>query len=144
MSANVPADAAKTVIVGENGQGPYTNSVAARGHALIADEPADLGGADLGPSPYEYVLAALGACTSMTLRMYANQKKWDVRDIAVRLTHHKEVLADQSKKDVITRQISFSGHLDDAQKARLMEIADKCPVHKTLSGGVQIKSVFGG
>lgn len=121
-----------TVSVEETGQGLYTQSVKTAQHALVADEPKDVGGLDLGPAPYEILLAALGACTSMTLRMYANQKKWDLKKVTVRLTHKKEMGADNKKTDVITRDITVEGKLDREQRQRLLEIANKCPVHRTL------------
>ncbi len=124
----------KTIVtVEENGKGLYTQSIKASNHALIADEPADIGGLDQGPAPYDLLLSALGACTSMTLRMYANQKKWDLKRVAVKLTHEKALDAENKKYDVITREITVEGALDDAQRQRLLEIANKCPVHRTLT-----------
>lgn len=117
-----------TVVVGEAGEGLYMQKVDAAGHALVADEPTDIGGDDKGPAPYGFLLSALGACTSMTLRMYANQKKWEVTKISVTLTHKKEA----DRKDVVTREITLEGNLDEAQRQRLLEIANKCPVHRTL------------
>jgi len=121
------------VTVEESGQGLYTQNIKAAGHPLTADEPAGVGGLDLGPAPYDLLLAALGACTSMTLRMYADQKKWGLKHVAVRLTHKKEAAAGNKKIDVITRSITLEGDLDDAQRQRLLEIANKCPLHRTLT-----------
>jgi putative redox protein len=121
------------VTVEENGRGLYTQDVKTTRHHLIADEPADIGGNDQGPAPYELLLAALGACTSMTLRMYALQKKWDLQRIAVRLTHKKELDAENKKRDVISRDITVEGGLDEAQRQKLLEIANKCPLHRTLT-----------
>lgn len=108
-------------------------------HALIADEPIDAGGSDLGPSPYELLSASLGACTGMTLRMYADHKKWPLREVRVHLQHQKihskdcEACEDDAKKiDQIERVIELEGDLSRKQKERLIEIANKCPVHKTL------------
>lgn len=117
-----------SVTVSETGEGLYTQTISDGRHAWAGDEPASMGGRDAGPSPYELLLSALGACTSITLRMYANQKKWDVTRISVALTHVKE-----NRADVITRTITLEGNLDDAQRQRMLEIADKCPVHRTLS-----------
>lgn len=121
------------VTVSETKEGLYTQKVEAGHHVFAADEPADLGGLDKGPAPYDFLLTALGACTSMTLRMYANQKKWDLQRVSVRLAHRKETSADGKKTDVITREIAVEGALDEEQRARLLEIADKCPVHRTLT-----------
>jgi putative redox protein len=123
---------ATTVTVTESGEGLYTQDIQASHHSLKADEPLDLGGLGQGPAPYDLLLSALGACTSMTLRMYAHRKKWDLKKVTVRLTHKKEADAENKKVDVITRDITVEGALDDAQRQRLLEIANKCPVHKTL------------
>ena len=121
-----------TVVVEETGTGLYTQSIKASNHHLAADEPAETGGNDEGPAPYDLLLSALGACTSMTLRMYANQKKWDLQRVVVKLTHKKEPDAENKKTDIIIRDITLEGNLDDAQRQRLLEIANKCPVHRTL------------
>ncbi len=121
-----------TVTVQESGAGLYTQDIKAARHSLTADEAVDLGGNDAGPAPYDLLLSSLGACTTMTLRMYANQKKWPLEKTAVTLTHQKETDAAGKKIDVIHRDIRLNGPLDDAQKARLLEIADKCPIHRTL------------
>jgi putative redox protein len=129
---------AETIVtVEENGQGPYTQNVSTPRHRLTADEPAESGGSDLGPAPYDLLLAALGACTSMTLRMYASRKKWDLKHVAVRLTHKKEAGADNAKTDIITRTITLEGNLDEAQRLRLLDIANKCPLHRTLTDAVR-------
>jgi putative redox protein len=122
-----------TVTVEETGAGLYTQSIKASNHPLTAGEPVDVGGTDEGPSPYDLLLSALGACTSITLRMYANQKKWNLKRVTVKLTHKKEPDAANKKTDIITRDITLDGNLDDAQRLRLLEIANKCPVHKTLT-----------
>lgn len=121
-----------TVTVEEASTGLYTQNVKASNHVLIADEPVDVGGKDEGPAPYDLLLSALGTCTSMTLRMYANQKKWDLKKVSVKLTHTKAVDAENKKTDMITRDITLAGNLDETQRARLLEIANKCPVHRTL------------
>ena len=120
----------------------YTHSqlLTAGHHAFVADEPPESGGEDLGPSPYELLLWALGACTSMTLLMYARRKGWDVAEISVHLTHDRvhaqdssEVEGEGGKVELITRDISVRGNLTEEQKQRLLEIAGRCPVHKTLA-----------
>ena len=115
-------------------------------HVLIADEPVAAGGEDAGPDPYSLLLAALGACTAMTLQIYARRKEWPLDGVEVSLRHsriHAEDCGDcasgKGKIDQIERYISLSGPLTDQQKARLLEIAQHCPVHKTLAAGVSIK-----
>lgn len=132
------------VVTGDSG---YTTEMIVAGHSMIADEPKEVGGKDLGPSPYDYLTAALGSCTSMTLRMYADQKKWDLKEVKVHLTHGKTHQEDcencenkKAKIDHFERVIELEGNLDDAQRARLLEIADRCPVHKTLHGEVVVNS----
>ena len=122
----------QTVVVEENGQGRYQQSVRAGRHALIADEPLEVGGADAGPAPFDYLLAALGACTSMTLRMYAERKQLPLTGVRVELTHAK-VEVDGERRDRIERVIHLQGELTDAERQRLLEIANKCPVHRSLS-----------
>lgn len=122
-----------TVTVEETGAGAYTQNINASNHNLSADEPVEAGGLDTGPSPYDLLLSALGACTSMTVRMYANQKKWELKRVTVKLTHKKEPDAAHKKTDIITRDITLEGNLGEAQRVRLLEIADKCPVHRALT-----------
>jgi putative redox protein len=112
-------------------------------HHALADEPRAYGGTDKGMSPYGFVAAGLGACTSMTIRMYARRKGWPLEHVFVDVTHDKVHAQDaetskETRIDKFTRRISLQGDLDDAQRARLLEIADKCPVHKTLETGAQI------
>ncbi len=127
------------VVVGETGENPFAQAIAAGPHRLRADEPPRVGGGDTGPTPYGLLLAGLGACTSMTLRMYANRKKLPLERVVVRLRHDKvhaedcaECETKDGKIDRIDRVIELTGDLDDATRQRLLEIADKCPVHRTL------------
>jgi putative redox protein len=120
------------VTVEESGTGTYTQTINASGHVLVADEPKSVGGLDEGPAPYSLLLAALGTCTSMTLRMYANQKKWPLEKVSVSLTHEKQKEPGGKLVDVIHREIDVQGPLDAEQRKRLHEIADKCPIHRTL------------
>lgn len=129
---------AEPVIVSERTGGIYTNDVRTSRHHLYADEPVDLGGSDLGPTPYEYLCSALGACTSITMRMYAGRKGWPVENISVSVSHTKEIHGDGVRRDVFTREISMEGDLDEAQRARMIEIANKCPVHRTLEAGSDV------
>jgi putative redox protein len=114
-------------------------------HSFICDEPLDAGGDGLGPSPYELLLWALGACTSMTLLLYARRKGWDLEDISVHLTHDRvhaddsqDAESDGGRVERITRDISVRGNLTEEQTQRLLEIAGRCPVHKTLTGSPQV------
>ncbi|MFM2319797.1 MAG: hypothetical protein RLZZ215_2418 [Pseudomonadota bacterium] len=125
-----------TVTVNLRSSDGYVCDIQAGHHQLIADEPIPLGGTDLGPTPYVYLKAALGACTSMTIRMYAERKKWPLQDAIVTLRHSR----DGNKESVFERDIKLVGALDEEQKQRLLEIADHCPVHKTLSHGATILS----
>ncbi len=129
------------------GEVPYTSDVRLGRHRLIADEPTSVGGQDQGPNPYDLLLAALGTCTSMTIKMYADRKKWPVKNIRVHLDHAKVHAEDcencetkQGKIDVIDREVELIGDLDDAQRAKLMEIADKCPVHRTLHSEIKVRT----
>jgi len=133
-----------TVSVWEDGE-PYAQRVHLGDHELIADEPEKVGGGDLGPTPYDLLLAALGTCTSMTIRMYADRKGWPLHHVAVRLVHEKIHASDckdcesgKGKVDRMTREVRLQGPLDDDQRARLLEIADRCPVHRTLEGEKEI------
>lgn len=135
------------VLVTETGVGKFQQSVAMGAHRLIADEPVDVGGLDSGPSPYDLLLAALGACTAMTLRMYADRKGLPLDGVSVALRHSKIHAADcascetaQGQIDRIERKISIDGELDEATVSRLLEIADKCPVHRTLTSEVDIRT----
>jgi putative redox protein len=133
------------VRVAEAGEGRFAQLIAAGRHRLRADEPAAVGGDDSGPGPYDLLLAALGACTSMTVRMYAEQKQWPLERVSVELKHDKVHAADcadcetrEGKIDRIERVLTLEGNLDEAQRARLLEIANKCPVHRTLHSEVWI------
>jgi putative redox protein len=119
--------------------------VTAGRHTLVADEPQSAGGTDTGPDPYALLLAALGACTAMTLRLYAERKKWPLGEIRVELSHSRVYPEDcagcdrpGTQVERIARKILLSGPLDAEQVARLTEIARRCPVHKTLTTGVQV------
>ncbi len=123
----------------------YLTEITAGKHHLIADEPEDHGGNDIGPSPYGYLLSALGTCTAMTLRMYADHKNLDLQEVKVKLTHEKVHASDggdvngaKSKIDQIKRFIQLEGDLTEEQRKRLIEIADRCPVHKTIEGKPEI------
>lgn len=131
------------VAVSETGAGLFQQSVALGGHHLIADEPKRAGGLGSGPSPYEFLLAGLGACTAMTLRLYAGRKNIPLDHVDVRLSHsriHGEDAASDSPVPLerIEREIALSGNLGAEDRAKLMQIADRCPVHRTLTGRLEI------
>ena len=136
------------VVVEEPGQGNYVRHLRMGSHFALADEPVEVGGQDLGPNPYELLLAALGSCTSITVRMYAELKKWPLRRISVRLRHRKIHRADcadcvqdpslGAKVDEIERHITLEGELSEEQRQRLLQIANRCPVHQTLTSDIRI------
>ena len=115
--------------------GKFGQQIQVAGHQFLADEERDKGGDDTGPAPHELVLAGLGACTAMTLKVYAERKGWVLRDVRV------TVKGEQSDSGfVITRDVTIDGDVDAEQRQRLLEIADKCPVHKTLTGQITINT----
>ena len=125
----------------------YRTEVQAGSHVLVADEPEDVGGDDAGPTPYDYLLSALGSCTGMTLRMYADRKDWPLDETIVHLSHDKIHAVDcetceteDGRIDRIEREIEVRGTLDNSQRERLLEIANKCPVHRTLHGEIKVES----
>jgi putative redox protein len=133
-----------TVTVTESGTGTYTQQITAGQHQLVADEPRPIGD-DAGPTPYDLLLAALGTCTSMTLRMYADRKGWPLERVRVTLRHsriHAKDCADCETSvgfvDQIDREIELTGDLDETQLQRLLQMADRCPVHQTLTSEVHV------
>ena len=140
---------AGTVIVASAGTGAFEQIMLDGRHVLHADEPVAAGGGDAGPGPYELLLMALGSCTSMTVRMYAARKKWPLEQVVVRLRHervHAQDCADceDPKRwlDRIERRIELIGSLDEEQRGRLRQIADHCPVHRTLTSKIDIRTVL--
>ena len=125
----------------------FTTDIRFGEHTFVADEPASVGGADLGPSPYELVSSGLASCTAMTMHMYARRKNWELEEVIVEVDHGKQHASDckdcetpSNKIDVFERNISIKGELDEKQIARLLEIADKCPVHKTFSSEIEVRT----
>jgi putative redox protein len=146
--APAPSDA-KTVIVSETGFGKFQQVASVSGHRLYVDEPVAVGGMGAGGTPYDLMLAGLGACTSMTLRLYADSKGWPLKRTEVRLQHdrvHADDCANSdqpgSKIDRITRVVSLEGPLTDEQRRRLLEIAEKCPVHRTMTEGAKVETTL--
>lgn len=138
---NRPAD----VVVRGNASA-FLQKITSSGHHFLADEPVSVGGTDAAPTPYDYLLAGLGACTSMTVGLYARRKKWPLEDVTVALRHsriHARDCADCETKDGmldrIELEIELAGPLTPEQRAKLMEIASKCPVHRTLISEIDVK-----
>jgi putative redox protein len=130
----------------QTSDGAYAQEIKARVHEWVAGEPLEIGGTDNGPTPYELLLSALGACTSITLEMYAARKGWPLDKVHVTLEHSKEVREgenDGKPVDMIDRIVRLEGALDDKQRAKLIEIAEKCPVHRTLTNQIQINTLLG-
>ena len=126
--------------------GGLEQEIQARGHRWLSDEPLEAGGGDGGPNPYELLLSALGACTAMTVRLYASRKGWPLEGVEVVLRHERiyaQDCADCETRDVrlerITKRLSLHGPLEDAQRQRLAEIAERCPVHRTLTTTLRIE-----
>lgn len=132
-------------------QSRYVEEILVGGHTLLADEPIEAGGADAGPGPYEFLLAALGTCTCITVRMYAERKHWPLEAVHVALTHAKvhadDCVACATEVRMIDRielEISLTGALSAEQRQRLLEIAGKCPVHRTLTSKIEIHTRVAG
>ena len=147
LSEAQPATADTDVVVSETRRSRFEQEISIGPHRLLADEPVSVGGLDSGPGPYDLLLAGLGACTSMTLRLYAERKSLPLDRVTVRLSHSKIHAADcescetkEGMLDRIERVITLAGELDDDQRARLLEIADKCPVHRTLTSEIEIRT----
>jgi putative redox protein len=136
-------------VVVEGAASGFAQDVAAGVHRLRSDEPAAAGGSDTGPGPYDLLLAALGSCTSMTVAMYARRKDWPLRRVVVRLRHSRSHAEDcaacetqDARLDVIEREITLDGTLSEEQRARLLSIANRCPVHRTLTSGIDIRTTL--
>jgi putative redox protein len=136
LAAGLPgAVGPEAVLVEETGLGRFQVEVRARGATLLVDEPAAVGGLGSGPNPYDLLSAALGSCTSMTMRLYAERKGWPLGRIRVRVAHVRGTL---TSRDRFEREITLEGDLDETQRARLLEIANRCPVHLLLDRGSDV------
>jgi putative redox protein len=140
----------RTVTVHGSAAG-FAQEISVGPHRLAADEPVIVGGTDTGPNPYDLLLAALGSCTSMTVAMYARRKEWPLEAVTVRLRHSRVHAADCEASetrvgllDHIDREVEFSGALSDEQRARLLDIANKCPVHRTLGSEIIVQTRMAG
>jgi putative redox protein len=140
---------AGTVVVASTGAGRFEQWLLDGRHGLLADEPLAAGGGDSGPGPYELLLMALGSCSSMTVQLYAARKQWPLEQVIVRLKHAKVYAEDcadcenpKARIDRIDKSLEFIGPLDEAQRSRLVEIAGQCPVHRTLTSKIDIRTVL--
>lgn len=136
-----------TRVTAATGREGFRTEIGVRAHTLLADEPASAGGTDAGPTPYDLLAAALGACTSMTLQMYARRKGWPLQEAVTRLRHSRVYAQDQdrcpdrpARMDRLDREVELVGDLSAEQRQRLLEIADRCPVHRTLEAGVVVRT----
>tara|TARA_R110000782_G_scaffold102243_2_gene189219 strand:+ start:1691 stop:2095 length:405 start_codon:yes stop_codon:yes gene_type:complete len=130
-------DSVVTVTLGAE---PYATRVTAGRHSVVVDEPGALGGKDTGPGPYDLLLASLGSCKAITARMYADRKGWPLEAVRVQLAHSRP--EGRGGPELITAALAFDGDLTDDQRARLLEIAEKCPVQKTISGGLRVEATL--
>jgi putative redox protein len=131
--------ASETITVAETGRGKYQVEARVGDATLLIDEPADVGGLGSGPNPYNLLAAALGACTTMTLRLYADRKGWPLKHVEAGVRHTRASLP---ARDLFDIDIALDGPLDAAQRAKLLEIAGKCPVHLSLSRGSEIRAML--
>ncbi len=147
-ATTVGIDDVPGAVAARTGRDRFVTDINADGHRFVADEPASVGGTDMGPSPYDLLAAALASCTTMTLKMYANHKKWPMTSATATVWHekiHAKDCADcesddDAKVDVFERELKVEGDLTEEQRARLLEIADRCPVHKTLHGEIKVRT----
>lgn len=132
----------RTATVIESGNGPYGQYITAGGHVLGADEPSELGGKNTGPDPYELLLSALGACTAMTIRMYAERRKMPLEKVEVHLRHAQRANTQSGLNDRFERKIKLTGNLSEEDRQKLLSIADRCPVSQTLQRASTVESVL--
>lgn len=149
VPSRIPPEVIDNRVTARTGAEGFRTDLFANGFPLVADEPVADGGGNEGPSPYDYLLAALGACTGMTLQVYARNKGWPLEEVVVRLSHHKDHAEDcrdcdeaDRRLDTFGRELELHGALDEAQRQRLLEVAGRCPVHRTLASGVRIETTL--
>jgi putative redox protein len=135
----IASEKAESALVEETGAGRFQVVVHAGGSAFLADEPIAVGGLGSGPNPYDLMSAALGSCTAMTVRLYASRKVWPLKRVRVRVEHVRATL---DARDRFEREIIIEGDLDDAQRKKLLDIANHCPVHRTLERGADVATVL--
>ena len=133
-------DAPRPAVAEDSGHGGLQILISAGPARFLADEPVSLGGLDLGPTPHELVSAGLAACTTQTVRLYAKRKGWALGAVEVQVSHRRDIT--MTPVDIFDRTITLGGPLDEEQRQRLLEIAEKCPVHRMLSGGASVATVL--
>lgn len=136
---NSSASVGETILVAETGIGRYQVEARVGNSTFLVDEPVASGGLGSGPNPYNLLSAALGACKTMTIRLYANRKGWPLKRVQVAVHHNR---ADLQARDVFEVDVTLEGELDETQRARLLEIAERCPVHMTLTRGADVRTVL--
>jgi putative redox protein len=148
IASNAQLEDAGRWVTAHIGPKGFRTDVQAGSHAMVVDEPVPLGGTELGPTPYEYLLTALGSCMVMTLRVYADRKAWPLEGATVQLrsgqSHERDCEKCETEKvgiGVIQRKIDLAGPLTDEQRVRLLQIADRCPVKQTLERGIRVETV---
>ena len=141
MSSDTAEDTREGGVVARTPAGGLRTEVSVNGHSFVADEPVALGGTDAGPTPLDYLAAAVGACTAMTVRMYANRKGWPLDDVRVKMRHGRTAGAAPSASYRLEKSIEFDGDLTDDQRERLHQIADRCPVKLAVERGIPVISV---
>ena len=134
-------DAPRPAVAEDTGHGGLQILISAGPARFVADEPVSLGGLDLGPTPHDLVSAGLAACTTQTLRLYAKRKGWALGAVEVRVSHRRDI--SMTPVDIFDRTITLGGPLDEEQRQRLLEIAEKCPVHRMLAAGATVSTVLG-
>lgn len=144
---NTSPETENNLVTVEGEAASLTQKIQMGRHSGLSDEPKELGGQDKGPTPYDLLMASLGSCTSMTLFLYAQRKGWGLKKVTVHLSHGKihaedcrDCESESGKIEEIQRKIHLDGNLDEKQRSRLIEIADRCPVHRTLSGEIKIRT----
>ena len=147
VAAEAPIPAGTVVVTG--GRAGFAQVVLVDTHRLSADEPVAAGGTNTGPTPYDLLVAALGACTSMTIRLYAARKKWPLEEVTVRLRHSRvhaidcaECETKEGRIDQVDCEIALTGAMSDEQRSKCLEIAERCPVHRTLTSEVNIRTAL--
>jgi uncharacterized OsmC-like protein len=151
MSSSAPTDTTPNLsepdldrrVEVRTGREPFHTAVLVRGHSIVVDEPERLGGRDAGPTPFDLLCAALGSCTTITLRMYADRKKWPLEEIVAHVEHRRVGTDGGAPRDTFYVELQLLGALETDQRERLREIADRCPVHRLLVAGAEIRTTVG-